>query len=359
MTDPLYGVILAGGAGTRLWPRSRRRTPKQLLDLLSGKTMLRETYERLEPLLPAERLSVITGSDYVDLVQRELSELAPEAILLEPDGRGSAPAIGLAAAILERRDPQAVMACLPADHVVGKPQVFRDAIRTAAQVAQRGYLVTLGIVPDRIETGYGYIQRGGALEPADGEPVFRVTRFTEKPGEVEARRFVASGEYYWNSGMFIWRVTQILEEIRRWMPQLSEVLSEVGKAAETGRLEGTLRRVWPDVEPQTIDYGVMERADRVAVLPVDMGWSDVGSWASLLELLPSDEAGNVIRGDHMGIDTSGSLIHGSSRLVATAGVSNLIIVDTEDALLVCPVDRAQDIKSLVEALGDSGREGVL
>ncbi len=359
MSDPLFGVILAGGVGTRLWPQSRRRTPKQLLDLLSGKTMLRETFERLEPLFPVERLAVITGQGYVDLVQRELPELATESILLEPDGRGSAPAIGLAAAVLERRAPHAVMVCLPADHVVRKPEEFREAIRRAAEVAQRGYLVTLGIVPDRVETGYGYIQRGGALDPANGAPVFRVARFAEKPGEVEARRFVASGEYYWNSGMFIWRVGRILEEIRRWMPGLGQVLSEVGEAAEAGALGETLPRVWPAVEPETIDYGVMEKADRVAVLPVDMGWSDLGSWASLLELQPSDEAGNVVRGDHTGIDTRGSLIYGSSRLVATAGVSDLIIVDTEDALLVCPVDRAQDVKSLVEALGESGREDVL
>lgn len=358
MSAPLYGLILAGGAGTRLWPRSRRRTPKQLLDLVSGKTMLRETYERLDPLLK-ERLYVIAGEEHLDLIRGELPELAPDVILLEPEGRGSAPAIGLAAAVLERREPHAVMACLPADHVVAKPEVFRDAIRRAAQVAERGYLVTLGIVPDRTETGYGYIQRGGSLEPADGEPVYRVTRFAEKPGEVEARRFVASGEYYWNSGMFVWRAAHILQEIGKWMPDLATVLTEVAEASVTGALDETLARLWPRVASETIDYGVMEKAERVAVLPVDMGWSDVGSWASLLELLPSDPEGNVIRGDHVGIDTRGSLIHGGSRLVATAGVSNLIIVDTEDALLVCSVERAQEVKSLVAALERSGREAVL
>lgn len=341
---------MAGGTGTRLWPRSRKERPKQLLNIVSERTMLQETYERLRPLIPDERIFVVTNDGYVDIVRQQVPTLPPGNVIGEPEGHGTAPCIGLGALYLQRLDPQGVMAVLTADHLIREEAAFRRALQAAAQVAEAGHLVTLGIQPTHPETGYGYIQRGDLLQRVGGYDAYRVRRFTEKPDRDKAEDFVASGEYYWNSGMFVWQVSVILREMARLMPRLYAQLMEINDALGTPREREVLERVWATVEDQTIDFGIMERAEDVAVIPVDIGWSDVGSWATLFELLPSDGNNNVVIGEHFGVETHDTLIYSPRRLIATVGIQDLVIVDTDDALLVCPRDRAQEVKALVDAL---------
>jgi len=251
---------------------------------------------------------------------------------------------------LRRLDPEGVMAVLTADHHIEKADELRRALGAAARVAEEGRLVTLGIRPNRPATGYGYIERAEKLDQVSGLDVYRVEKFTEKPDLPTAQAFMESGRYYWNSGMFIWKVSSILQEFERLMPQFYAQFMEIDAALGTAEERAVLERVWPKVENETIDYGIMERADDVAVIPVDIGWSDVGDWTALSELLPADTEGNVVVGQHIGLDTKGCLIHGSRRLVTTIGLEDMIVVDTEDALLVCPRDRAQEVKALVDAL---------
>jgi mannose-1-phosphate guanylyltransferase len=362
--DNLYALIMAGGSGTRLWPRSRRDSPKQFLDITSSRTMLQETYDRIRPLIPAGRIWVITNDGYVGTVREQLPDVPAHNVIGEPSGHGTAPAIGLAAVALNRIAPDAIMAVQTADHVIKDAEAFRSVLLAAAQVAAEGHLVTLGIQPSHPETGYGYIHRGeplgrAATEDRPYDHVYRVERFVEKPDQATAEQMLASGEYYWNSGMFVWRVDVILGALERYMPRLYAQLAEIAQAIGTPRERAVLDRVWAEVANQTIDYGVMERADDVAVVPAKIGWSDVGSWATLFELLPSDENNNVIIGEHVGVETRDTLIYSPRRLIATVGIEDLIIVDTDDALLVCPRDRAQEVKGLVDALKRTNRHRYL
>ena len=350
---------MAGGSGTRLWPYSREARPKQFLGFLSERTMLQEAYQRIAPLIPNDKIFVVTNGSYTDGVRRQIPQLPAANVIGELEGHGTAPCIGLSALYLRRLNPEGVMAVLTADHYIEKADELRRALRAAAQVAEEGHLVTLGIQPNRPATGYGYIERGEKLAQVNGHDVYRVRKFTEKPDPATAQAFLESGRYYWNSGMFIWKVSTILREFERLMPQLYAQLMEIDAALGTAEERAVLERVWPLVENETIDYGIMEQAEDVAVIPVDIGWSDVGSWATLFELLPADGEGNVIMGQHIGLDTRGCLIHGSRRLVATIGLEDMIVVDTEDALLVCPKERAQEVRDLVEKLKESGGEEYL
>lgn len=347
--DHCYAVIMAGGGGTRLWPLSRKDRPKQSLKLLGDRTMFQVSVERLQPLFPPDRILVVTNAAYAADLRQQCPSLPEANFILEPAPRGTAPAIGLSALVVRRRDPQGVIACLTADHFIGDEPRFRDVLSAAARTAGQGFLVTLGIQPEYASTGYGYIQRGAALQTVGQWEVFRAARFKEKPKPPEAEALAADGLHSWNSGMFIWRADRILAEFARQMPGFYKQLLDIEAAPEA------LAQIWADVPATTIDYGIMEGADEVAVIPADgLGWSDIGSWESLLDVLAPDEAGNVVVGaEHLGLATTGSLIHsshGARRLVATIGVSNLVIVDTRDVLLVCPRERSQEVRAVVEQL---------
>jgi mannose-1-phosphate guanylyltransferase len=351
-----YAVIMAGGSGTRLWPMSRRNHPKQSLKLFGERTLFQQAVDRLEPLFPHDRILVVTKTDHVPLLQPQAPGLPPENFIIEPEGRGTAPALGLAAVHLQQRDPDAVMAVLTADHHIADASSFRGVLAGAQTAARADFLVTLGIPPAFASTGYGYIQKGENLPLESDRPIFRARRFIEKPEAPEAARMVSDEGYFWNSGMFVWRVSRLLEELQRQMPEFHSQLMEVQASLRDPRdYAATLARVWPQVREQTIDYGVMERAREVAVIPARIGWTDVGSWSSLFELLPRDGAGNVIIGPHEGVDTHGTLVMGDRRLIATIGVENLVIVDTEDALLVSSKERAQDVRLIVKQLEKAGR----
>jgi mannose-1-phosphate guanylyltransferase len=357
LNEHLYAVIMAGGIGTRLWPRSRSAKPKQFLDLLGPRTMLQETVDRLEPLIPVDRVLVVASEEHADMVHAQVPGLPEENFLAEPGPRGTAPCIGLAAVVLQERDPAATMAVCPADHLIADAAGFRQALEAAARLAQDEYLVTLGITPGYAHTGFGYIQRGPALGEVNGLPTFLVQRFAEKPDAATAQRFVESHEYYWNGGIFIWRAATILGEIARLLPDLHAELQPVARAWHLPQQREVLTAAWERVPRTTIDYGVMERAARVAVVPVDIGWDDVGNWATLSGLVKGDQQGNVVHGDgdRLLLETTNTYLYTSTgRLVAAVGLEGFVVVDTPDALLICPKDRAQAVREAVEQLNADG-----
>lgn len=317
--------------------------------------MFEHTVDRIAPLFQPEQVFIVTSAEHVIPLVAQAPELLAENFIAEPEGRGTAPCIGLGAIHLRQQDPEAIMAVLTADHFISDMARFRQVLTAAAQVAEEGHLVTLGITPSSPSTGFGYIKQGESLGTVEGFSIFRAERFTEKPSPETALHMVESGEYSWNSGMFIWRVDRILEEFQRQMPEFYVQLAEVEATLGTSGYEPTLNRVWPQVAKQTIDYGVMEGAADVVVIPVDIGWSDVGSWSSLSELLPADKRGNIIVGPHVEINTRDTLIFGGKRLIATIGLEGMVIVDTEDALLVCPREREQEVRAIVRRLKEDER----
>jgi mannose-1-phosphate guanylyltransferase len=361
MSEPgsMYAFIMAGGVGSRLWPRSRMETPKQFLDLIGAETMLQDAYHRLVPIIPPPRILVGVGAQYVPAVREQLPDLPPENIVIEPAGRGTAPAIGLGALYIHRRDPEAVMIVVTADHHIGDAPRFRRAIVAAAQMARTGHLITLGITPTFASTGYGYIRRGERLDTIEGFDIYRAIRFTEKPQAPMAEAFLDSGLYSWNSGMFVWKTAAIHRELALQMPTFAAQLAEIERALDTEHEQAVVERVWSGVEKQTIDYGIMEHARDVAVIPVQIGWNDVGSWQTLMELLHVDEQGNALIGGHVAVGTRNTLIYSPRKLVAAIGLEDLIVVETEDALLICPRARSEDVRCIVDALRAAGREDLL
>jgi mannose-1-phosphate guanylyltransferase len=345
-----YAVIIAGGSGTRLWPLSRRGRSKQSLNLIGDRSMFQHAVDRLAPTFQTGQIFVVTREDQSVLLSSQVPDLPLSNFINEPIGRGTAPAIGLAAIHLKQKDPEAIMAVLTADHFIENTEKFRLSLEAAAVAAKDGHLVTLGIRPTTASTGYGYIKQGESLGTIGSFPVFRVGRFVEKPGPDKAQQMVVSGNYAWNSGMFVWRVARILEEFQIKMPELFAQLKEVETSINKPDYRSTLEKVWSQIKEQTIDYGVMEHARDVVVLPVDIGWTDVGSWASLAELLPADKNGNIFVGPHKEIDTHNTMVFGGKRLVATIGVQDLVIVDSDDAVLVCAKQREQEVRQIVERL---------
>jgi mannose-1-phosphate guanylyltransferase len=358
-----YAVIMAGGGGTRLWPVSRKERPKQLLPLLAEETLFQSTVARLEKFFPPERILVVTVTEQARIMKEQAPEIPFENYLIEPAPRGTASVVGLAAAVLMQRDPEAVMAVLPSDHFVRNRDLFHYLLRTAFHVAEKGYLVTLGITPTYPSTAYGYIHQGEALEGDYKYPVYKVEGFIEKPDEMKAQKLLRTGDHSWNSGMFIWRANDILAEIKKQMPELSEAVAKIADSWDTPQRDEVLDTIWYDLKNVTVDYGIMENAELVAVLPAGgLGWSDVGSWNSLLEVLLPDMNGNIVQNAyHLAIDTHNSLVYSNDdqRLVVTIGVDDMVLVDTGDVLLVCKSDQAQKVRDVVEHLKKHRQEKYL
>jgi mannose-1-phosphate guanylyltransferase len=353
----VYIVILAGGSGTRFWPLSRVARPKQLISITGDRTMLQRTVERVLPLKP-KRILIVTNALQAEETERQIAAYhgIPIDIIAEPLARNTAPAIGLAATIIAAHDPAGVMAVLPADHFIKDEEALLDTLVEASHAARNGYLVTLGIMPSRPATGYGYIEADMDLR---GEGPFPVRRFVEKPPLEEAVRYLDCGNYFWNSGMFIWRADSILAEIAQHMPDLARSLAAIsftGDVWELSDLDSQIEAAYRGVESVSIDYGVMEKSIRVQVVPVEMGWSDVGSWSALPEVVTPDASGTVCinAAAHVAIDSSDCLIYVDNRVVATVGVHGLVVVSTPDALLICDRERAQDVKKVVEELSRNG-----
>ncbi len=359
MPKKIHPVILSGGVGSRLWPVSRRETPKQFQPLLSDKALFRETLERFQDENFADPV-IICSEAHRFSVGDILSEsgITPEAILLEPEARNTAPATGAAAAWLEAREPGAIMFLLPSDHVITDRQAFLSLIPPARKAAEKGALSTLGITPESPETGYGYIERGETFRDVDN--CHHVKRFVEKPDRETAREYLETGKYFWNSGMFLFRSDVFLKELAMYEPATATACCEAAAEAEISR---DFVRLAPDAFSRTratsIDYAVMEHTQRAAVLPARIGWNDVGSWAAIHDLCPRDPAGNVLRGDVTVHNVHDSLIRSEGLPVVTAGLEDTIVVTTEEAVLVVPRKKAQDVKILVNKLKAAGREDLL
>ncbi|MBU0511534.1 MAG: mannose-1-phosphate guanylyltransferase [Chloroflexi bacterium] len=357
MKDHYYAVIMAGGGGTRLWPLSRQTRPKQMLRLVDERTLFQTAVQRLDGLFTPDRIFVVTVEEQARELQAQCPEIPAENFLLEPMPRGTASVVGLAAVALEYSDPQAVMAVLTADHIIKNEGKYLRLLVSAYDAAQDGYLVTLGIAPTYPATEYGYIQQGELIGGYQDLEVYRAARFREKPNAESAREMLAGGDHAWNSGMFVWRVDRILAEIERQMPELASKLAEISGGWNQASSREVVLRIWPGIRPQTIDFGIMENARDVAVIPAEgLGWSDVGSWDALCDVLPSDENGNiVVGGTHIPVDTRNSLIYTTQdrRLIVTIGVEDLVVVDTEDVLLVGRKDQAQKVRQVVKLLKQS------
>lgn len=358
-----YAVIMAGGGGTRLWPLSNRHRPKQMLTLGGERTLFQVAVDRLKGVFPVERILVVTVTEQAGELQQQYPEIPAANFLIEPAPRGTASVVGLAATALLARDAQAAMAILTADHIIENEPEFREYLETAVKIANQGYLVTLGIEPAYPATGYGYIQRGERLGDFDGKPAYRVQRFREKPNLELAEEMVARGGHYWNSGMFIWRADRIMEAFRLYMPDLFADLLELRKLWNTARQVEVLEQIWMEIKPETIDYGIMEHAANVVVLPaVDIGWNDVGSWDSIFEIYTPDAHGNIVIGaQHLDLETTSSLIVGetSHRLIVTIGLKDIIVIDTGNTLLICPRGESQRVKDAVARLKENGLQKYL
>jgi len=347
----MYIVIMAGGVGTRFWPRSRFKRPKQLLPILDSRTLIQATVDRLNNLVPDDQIYIVTTEPQKEELEKQLPFLKTENIIIEPKGKNTAPCIGLAAVILKKRDPEAVMAVLPADHRIKKKKEFRNVLSAANIVAREtGCLVTIGISPTYPSTGYGYVQYNGKMDEVNNVPVFKVKTFAEKPDIETARDFIRSGDFLWNSGMFVWKVNSILNEIEMSLPELYEGLMEIEKYLGTESQEEVIQKVYCQIKSISIDYGVMEHSTNVCVLKGEFDWNDVGSWEEVYKISPKDKNNNVLIGDHFPKNTRNCLIDSPHRMVATLGVEDLLIVDAGDALLICKKDMAQNVKDLVDAM---------
>jgi mannose-1-phosphate guanylyltransferase len=353
-----YGLILAGGRGTRFWPRSRKRCAKQVLNVFGERSLIQGTVDRLAPVIAPERLWVLTSRDLRDAIVSQLPEIPRSQVLAEPAQRNTAPAIGLAAQILSLQDPRAVMGVFPADHLVAKPPAFRKVLRAAFRGAEADRLMVVGIQPRWPETGYGYIEfpRDVAAGSSAAVPV---RRFHEKPPLARARRYLASGNFFWNSGMFFWRPGVLLEALRRHLPRTATVLAALPRFGAR-KFAAELGRVFPLCENISIDFAVMEKAKSVSgIAAADFGWSDVGSWNAVYELLPRDGCGNAVAPESICLDAHNNFVDARGKTVALVGVKDLIVVDTPDALLVADRARAQQVGDVVKALERQKREELL
>jgi len=344
----LFAVVMAGGRGERFWPLSTSRLTKPFINLLGSSSLIQDTVSRIEPIVPLERVLVSIGAAHVDTARRQLPQIPAENFIVEPVGRDTSACIGFCALHIERRDPEAIMLALPADHFVSDPAAYQKTLRTGIENLEGAAGVIFGIRPARPETGYGYVL---AEKPALRADAWPVVRFVEKPDAAAASQFVASGNYFWNSGMFLWKIRTLLDLFQKHMPETYEKLRELrpllgedGSVSEVGRIFSSLPRI-------SIDFGIMEKTSGLRLVPAQFIWDDIGNWASLERALPPDSMGNIARGTHVSLDSSGCVIYARDETVATFGVSNLIVVQAYGKVLVCSKDKASDLKRLIAALG--------
>jgi len=354
-----YAVILAGGSGTRFWPLSRRKRPKQLLNLLGSRTLLEETVARVRSAIPPERIYVFTNELLRSEVARCLPEISRERIVAEPAARNTAPTIGLAANEILRRDPEGIMVVLPSDHIITRPAAFRRTLRAACRWAStEGRSVVLGLKPTRPDTGYGYVRKGAHAGRAAGEEIYTVERFTEKPPLKTARRYLASGRYLWNGGMFIWRASTLVANLESAQPAMARDLARLAQAGGV-RNTAAVRRIFPKLQKISIDYALMEKVSDLYIVAADIGWSDVGSWAVVYDMHDKDAEENVRPSGSFALDSRGNMVVSPKKFVVTVGVNDLVIVETEDALLVAARERSQDVGKAVQELERRGLRHLL
>ena len=349
----MHAVIMAGGRGTRFWPRSREKKPKHLLDIVTSRTIIQETVDRIKPLINPKNILVVTGRKHARELIRQLPEVPAKNIIIEPVGRNTAACIGLAALHIQKKKKNDVMVVLPSDHAIGNPDKYRAVISAAARAAEReNALVTIGIHPDSPQTGFGYLEGGASLGKIAGQEILRVKSIREKPDVRKAKAFVKSGNFFWNSGMFVWKASAILNEIEHFLPDLHAGLMTIRDSLGTASEAKTVSRIYKRLASISIDYGVMEKAKNVFVLPAEFGWSDVGSWDALWSISAKDTRGNAFTGgaDIILEDTENSLVYGSGKLIALVGMNDVIVVETKDAILICKRGHSQDVKKIVDAL---------
>ena len=343
-------LIMAGGSGTRFWPLSTNERPKQFLDLVSEKTMIRETVDRVVKLVPAEKIFISTNIAYLDIIKKELPEIPEKNIIFEPMARDTAACIGYAALIIQKIHKDSIMAVLPSDHLIKKEKEFLESLNFAFEEAEKDVIVTLGIKPSYPETGYGYInfKRGDSLPNIKN--VYEVLKFEEKPNIEKAKEYLASGQYLWNSGMFIWKASTILKCFKEFLPEIYSGLEVIATSIGTNDYEKVLKEEFVKLPSESIDYGVMEKAENIYVIPGNFGWDDVGSWLSIERIKKSNQDGNVINGNVISIKTKNTVVQGGKKLIATIGLEDMIIVDTEDAILICNKDNTQEVKEVINNL---------
>lgn len=356
----MYAAIIAGGSGTRLWPSSRQDKPKQFHNLYGDNTLLQETVKRLDPLVSKDDVYVIAGKSHESIVREQLPWLGKDSYVGEPMGKNTAPAIGVIATLINRKDPNAVILVTPSDHIITKEKHFRRLLEVAEQVASEGQnVVTIGIKPTYASTGYGYIQMSDSKKTIDDVEVCKAMSFKEKPDLKTAEEYVSSWHYVWNSGMFIWSAKTILELYRDHAPDIYKLLIRYDGSIGTPDEAKVFEEIYDAFPSISVDYAILEHAPNITVIPASIGWNDLGSWSSLYEIMDKDEDGNAVVGDHVGVDTHNCLIHSKDRLVATVGLDNMVVVDTGDVVLILPSGRSQDIKALLDELKKEGKSKYL
>ncbi|MBB6638135.1 mannose-1-phosphate guanylyltransferase [Cohnella thailandensis] len=348
----ITSLIMAGGKGERFWPKSRTNLPKQFLNISGNKSMIQQTVERLERLMEIDQVFIVTNESYAELIRVQVPHLPEENIIIEPVGKNTAPCVGLAAIQIERKYPDSTMVVLPSDHIIKDEEEFLRTLRAAIEVASRDTnIVTLGINPLYPETGYGYIESTNHTVQINGLEVHLVSRFVEKPNLETAEKYIQQGGFYWNSGIFVWKTTTVLQKIKEFLPVVYDILSTIRTALDGPDKEQTIKSEFIKMPDESIDYGIMEKSDHIYVIPCKLGWDDVGSWTALDRINDRDENGNVIIGHTLNMDTKRCIIESNNgKLIATLGIEDLIVVDTEDVTLICSKDKAQEVKRLLKEL---------
>ncbi|MFQ6612831.1 MAG: mannose-1-phosphate guanylyltransferase [Fidelibacterota bacterium] len=352
----MYCLIMAGGRGTRFWPSSRRKRPKQMLDIIGSKPMLQVTVDRLKKVKCVEDIFIIAGQELAPVIRREIEGINPENVLTEPSGKNTAPCIGLAALYLRKLKPEAIMGIFPADHMIVGHRKFEKALHTAKHLAKKNsFLVTIGIEPTFPATGYGYIQ----FDPNSAEDylnAFKVKTFAEKPHLVLAKRFLKSKDFLWNGGMFIWKVAAFFDQLKLHMPDLADQLKRIDQRLEKSK---SFDGIWNQITPESIDFGLMEKSNQIYVVRAEFRWSDLGSWDAVYDISPKSKGNNVIRGEGLVLEGKNNFIQSNGRFTAVLGADNLVVVNTGDATLVVPRDRVEEVKGLVEYLEKHNRKDLL